>query len=200
MPDIENSRKTAEKGAGWVTVNQPKNSQEKRPKHPTKKNQSGCFFGWFDCFFRLFSSCFTVTHPAPFSAVFWLFSMSGIWHLCRWPQRLQHQGPRKEDQGPAACWSSGMGARETIAMTQAGRSRQEADSVRRTPLCVWGWGVSSALGLSRASHGHRMRWQQWRHYHYLDWKKGKDPHPQDKIQHLDLTKDPGRFTTRPLPV
>ena len=22
------------------------------------------------------------------------------------------------------------------------------------------------------------------------WKKGKDPHPQDKIQHLDLTKDP----------
>ena len=32
------------------------------------------------------------------------------------------------------------------------------------------------------------------------WKKGKDPHPQDKIQHLDLTKDPGRFTTRPLPI
>ena len=23
-----------------------------------------------------------------------------------------------------------------------------------------------------------------------DWKKGKDPHPQDKIQHLDFTKDP----------
>ena len=21
------------------------------------------------------------------------------------------------------------------------------------------------------------------------WKKGKDPHPQDKIQHLDFTKD-----------
>ena len=32
------------------------------------------------------------------------------------------------------------------------------------------------------------------------WKKGKDPHPQDKSQHLDFTKDPGRFTTRPLPV
>ena len=33
------------------------------------------------------------------------------------------------------------------------------------------------------------------------WKKGKDPHPQDKIQHLDFTKGPpGRFTTRPLPV
>ena len=22
------------------------------------------------------------------------------------------------------------------------------------------------------------------------WKKEKDPHPQDKIQHLDFTKDP----------
>ena len=22
------------------------------------------------------------------------------------------------------------------------------------------------------------------------WKKGKDPHPQDKSQHLDFTKDP----------
>ena len=25
------------------------------------------------------------------------------------------------------------------------------------------------------------------------WKKGKDPHPQDKIQHLDFTKDPRPF-------
>ena len=33
----------------------------------------------------------------------------------------------------------------------------------------------------------------------LSWKKGKDPHLQDKIQHLDFTKDPSRFTTRPLP-
>ena len=24
----------------------------------------------------------------------------------------------------------------------------------------------------------------------ISWKKGKDPHPQDKIQHLDFTKDP----------
>ena len=24
----------------------------------------------------------------------------------------------------------------------------------------------------------------------LSWKKGKDPHPQDKIQHLDFAKDP----------
>ena len=25
---------------------------------------------------------------------------------------------------------------------------------------------------------------------YQNWKKGKDPHPQDKIQHLDFTKGP----------
>ena len=32
-------------------------------------------------------------------------------------------------------------------------------------------------------------------------KKGKDPHPQDKIQHLDFTKDPWPlYYTRPLPV
>ena len=31
------------------------------------------------------------------------------------------------------------------------------------------------------------------------WKKGKDPHPQDKIQHLDFTKDPRPlyYKTRP---
>ena len=48
MPDIENSRKTAEKRAKWVTVKQPKNSRkaaekqpekqpEKHPKHPKKQ-------------------------------------------------------------------------------------------------------------------------------------------------------------------
>ena len=26
--------------------------------------------------------------------------------------------------------------------------------------------------------------------HDTNWKKGKEPHPQDKIQHLDFTKDP----------
>ena len=25
----------------------------------------------------------------------------------------------------------------------------------------------------------------------IGWKKGKDPHRQDEIQHLDFTKDPG---------
>ena len=33
------------------------------------------------------------------------------------------------------------------------------------------------------------------------WRKGKDPHPQDKIQHdWTLLRTPGRFTTRPLPM
>ena len=54
--------KTAEKGAEWVTVKQPKNSRKKaatagkKPKHPENSQ----------------------------SAVFRLFSMLGIWHLCRW--------------------------------------------------------------------------------------------------------------------
>ena len=37
-----------------------------------------------------------MTHSAPLSAVFRLFSTSGIWHLCRWPQRLQ---PRESLSG-----------------------------------------------------------------------------------------------------
>ena len=31
----------------------------------------------------------------------------------------------------------------------------------------------------------------------FNWKKGKDPHPQDKIQHLDFTKDPRPLYTSP---
>ena len=65
MPDIENTRKTAVLTAFRL------------------------FFGCFGCFFRLFFGWLTVTHSAPFSAVFRLFSMSGIWHLCGWPRRLQ---------------------------------------------------------------------------------------------------------------
>ena len=32
----------------------------------------------------------------------------------------------------------------------------------------------------------------WEHseWHEIFWKKGKDPHPQDKIQQLEFTKDP----------
>ena len=87
MPDIENSRKTAEKGAEWVTVKQPKNSREN--SRNTRKTVKTAVFRVFRLFSRLFFGCFTMTHSAPFSAVFRLFSMSGIWHLCSWPQRSQ---------------------------------------------------------------------------------------------------------------
>ena len=89
MPDIENSRNTAEKGAEWVTVKQPKNSRKNTRN--TRKTAVLTVFRVFRVFFRLFFCCFAVTHSAPFSAVFRLFSMSGIWHLCSWPQRLQIQ-------------------------------------------------------------------------------------------------------------
>ena len=59
----------------------------------TRKNncfdRSSAVFRVFLLFFRVFLGCFTVTHSAPFSAVFRLFSMSGIWHVCRCPRRLQ---------------------------------------------------------------------------------------------------------------
>ena len=64
---------------------------EKQPKHlkNSRKAVKTAVFRVFQLFFQLFFGCFTVTHSAPFSAVFRLFSMSGIWHLCRWPRRLQ---------------------------------------------------------------------------------------------------------------
>ena len=101
MPDIENSRKTAEKGAEWVTVKQPKNSRKNTRN--TRKTAVLTVFRVFRVFFRLFFGCFTVTHSAPFSAVFRLFSMSGIWHLCSWPQRFQ---PRKF---PESFWDPPLG-------------------------------------------------------------------------------------------
>ena len=80
-PDSEKSRKTAEKGAEWVPVKQPKNS----------RNTRKAVLRVFRLFFRLFFGCLTGTHLAPFSAVFRLFSMSGFRHPCRWPQRLQSE-------------------------------------------------------------------------------------------------------------
>ena len=92
MPDIENSRKTAERGAEWVTVKQPKNSREN--SRNTRKKAVLTVFRVFRLFSRLFFGCFTVTHSAPLSAVFRLFSMSGIWHLCSWPQRSQGESQK----------------------------------------------------------------------------------------------------------
>ena len=74
MPDIENSRKTAEKGAEWVAANgkTAEKQPEKHPKHPknTRKTVKTAVFRAFRLFFRLFFGCFSVTRSAPFSAVF----------------------------------------------------------------------------------------------------------------------------------
>ena len=66
------------------------NSQKtaRRTAETPKSSRFDCFSGVsavLPAVFRLF----TATCSASFSAVFRLFSMSGIWRLCRWPQRLQ---------------------------------------------------------------------------------------------------------------
>ena len=61
MPDIENSRKTAEKGAEWVTVKQPKNSRKnnRNTRKTAEKQSKQLFFGCFGCF----SGCFSAALP-----------------------------------------------------------------------------------------------------------------------------------------
>ena len=78
----ENSRKRCQ----GLQVKQPKNSRNSR-------KTAG---------FRFFLAVFSAVLPAlcsgptrhRFLAAFLLFSMSGTWHPCRWPQRLQGHGPR----------------------------------------------------------------------------------------------------------
>ena len=67
MPDIENSRKTAEKGAEWVTVKQPKNSRNTRKTYVLTEFR--LFFGCFGCF----SGCFSAVLPWPTRHPFRLF-------------------------------------------------------------------------------------------------------------------------------
>ena len=75
MPDIENSRKTAEKGAEWVTVNQPKNSRKntRNTRKTPESSQNSCFSGVsgvFPAVFRLFYRDPLGTLFGCFSAVF----------------------------------------------------------------------------------------------------------------------------------
>ena len=78
MPDLENSRKTAEKGAEWVTVKTARKTAGKTPEKKTPENsQNSCFSGVFPAVFRLFyrdplgtlfgcfSAVFKVGHLAP---------------------------------------------------------------------------------------------------------------------------------------
>ena len=77
MPDIENSRKTAQEGAEWVPGKVPASSQEQPQKQPKESKQ--LFFGWCGCipavlprthsarraFVRSFPAAFIVGHLAP---------------------------------------------------------------------------------------------------------------------------------------
>ena len=65
MPDIEETRKTAEEGAERVTVKQPKNSR----KNSRNTQKIGLFFGSFGCF----SGCFSAVLPWPTRSPFRLF-------------------------------------------------------------------------------------------------------------------------------
>ena len=98
MPDIENSRKTAEKNGfrvkcrensreEWVPCKVPrKQPRNSRKPAGTAEKQLFCLF-WL--FFGCFSRRFICSPLSSFLAVLRLFSMSGIRHLSRWPQRLQ---------------------------------------------------------------------------------------------------------------
>ena len=77
------------KDASFRFLNVRGQTAEKITAVNTRKTVKTAVFWVFRLFARLFLGCLTGTHSAPFSAVFQLFSMSGIWHLCRWPQRLQ---------------------------------------------------------------------------------------------------------------
>ena len=67
MPDIENSRKTAETGAKWVAVNSRKTAG-KTPETPEKRSKQ-LFFGCFGCL----SGCFSAVLPSPTRHPFRLF-------------------------------------------------------------------------------------------------------------------------------
>ena len=90
MPDIENSRTNSRKGCRVGCGKTAEKQPEKHPKRP-KNSQNSCFSGVSG----VFSGCFSAVLPwptrHPFRLFCRLFSMSGIWHLCSWPRRLQHQ-------------------------------------------------------------------------------------------------------------
>ena len=77
MPDIESGRKTAEKGAEWVPVKQPRNSRKNNQN--TRKTAVLTVFRVFRLFFRLFFGFFLsgpIRHPL--RLFFRPLSMSGI--------------------------------------------------------------------------------------------------------------------------
>ena len=84
MPDIENSRKGCRVGHGKQPKNSRKNSWNTR--NSRKAVKTAVFSAVFPAVFRLL---YCDPLGTLFGHPFRLFSMSGIWHLCRWPRRLQ---------------------------------------------------------------------------------------------------------------
>ena len=80
MPDIEHSQKTAEKGAEWVTVKQPKNS----PKNTrnTRKTAVLTVFGCFSGVSGVFPAVFRLFYRDPLGTLFGCFSaVFNVGHL-----------------------------------------------------------------------------------------------------------------------
>ena len=95
MPDIENSRKGCRVGHGKTAGKTARKTAETPEKQP-KSSQNSCFSGVLAVFFRLFfPAVFRLFYRDPLGALFGCFSavfnVSGIWHLCRWPRRLQNK-------------------------------------------------------------------------------------------------------------
>ena len=76
MPDIKNSRKTAEKGAERVTVKQPKNSRN------TRKTAVLTVFGCFSGVSAVFPAVFRLFYRDPLGTLFGCFSaVFNVGHL-----------------------------------------------------------------------------------------------------------------------
>ena len=88
MPDTENSRKNSRKRCRVGPCKTAEKQPEEEPKHP-QNSQNSCFFGCFGCSSGCFSAVLQGPSRHPFRLFSRLFSVSGIRHLCRWPQRLQ---------------------------------------------------------------------------------------------------------------
>ena len=81
----KNSRKRCRVGPAQSAGETAEKQPEKHSKHAKQ-----LFFGCLaapPAVFRLFSRHFTRAHPAPSSAVFWLFSRSDVRGLCSWSGR-----------------------------------------------------------------------------------------------------------------
>ena len=91
---------------------------------------------------------------------------------------------------------------EYLAMIQCKGGSLHWFLLRRSPFpklsSSWKWAkrgsqpILTRYGTKTHLPTSRPIWGDWKKHvcATFNWKKGKDPHPQDKIQHLNFTKDP----------